>query len=92
MLIMREIALFSGKIYTVGTNFTRPSVVTVATNLNSGQLWLDFGKLHNKGNFLRYFLTILLEPKTILHLVANSTSALMWYKDHQRILNLLVEF
>ena len=32
---MREIALFSGKIYTPGTNFTRPPVVTVATNLNS---------------------------------------------------------
>ena len=32
---MREIALFSGKIYTAGTNFTRPLVVTVATNLNS---------------------------------------------------------
>ena len=28
-------ALFSGKIYTVGKNFTRPQVVTVATNLNS---------------------------------------------------------
>ena len=33
--IIREIALFSGKIYTVGKNFTRPPVVTVATNLNS---------------------------------------------------------
>ena len=32
---MREIALFSGKIYTASTNFTRPPVVTVATNLNS---------------------------------------------------------
>ena len=32
---MREIALFSGKIYTAGTNFTRLPVVTVATNLNS---------------------------------------------------------
>ena len=32
---MREIALFSGKIYTAGTNFTRPPAVTVATNLNS---------------------------------------------------------
>ena len=28
---MRKIALFSGKIYTAGTNFTRPPVVTVAT-------------------------------------------------------------
>ena len=35
MQIMREIALFSGKIYTPQTNFTRPPVVTVATNLNS---------------------------------------------------------
>ena len=33
--IIQEIALFSGKIYTAGTNFTRPPVVTVATNLNS---------------------------------------------------------
>ena len=32
---MREIALFSVKIYTACTNFTRPLVVTVATNLNS---------------------------------------------------------
>ena len=30
-----EIALFSGKIYTAGTNFTRPLVAAVATNLNS---------------------------------------------------------
>ena len=28
--------MFSGEIYTAGTNFTRPPVVTVATNLNSG--------------------------------------------------------
>ena len=33
--IIGEIALFSGKIYTTGTNFTRPLVATVATNLNS---------------------------------------------------------
>ena len=32
---MRDIALISRKIYTAGTNFTRPPVVTVATNLNS---------------------------------------------------------
>ena len=42
MRIMREIALFSGKIYTAGTNFTRPPVVTVATNLNSG--WRVFDR------------------------------------------------
>ena len=35
MQTMREIALFSGKIYTAGTNFTRPPVMTVATNLDS---------------------------------------------------------
>ena len=35
MQIMREIAMFFGKIYTAGTNFTRLLVVTVATNLNS---------------------------------------------------------
>ena len=34
--ILQEIALFSGKIYTAGTNFTRPSVAMVVTNLNSG--------------------------------------------------------
>ena len=33
---MQEIALFSGKIYTAGTNFTQLLVMTVATNLNSG--------------------------------------------------------
>ena len=33
--IMLEIALFSEKIYTAGTNLTRPPVVKVATNLNS---------------------------------------------------------
>ena len=32
---MREIALFSWKLYTAGTNFTQPPVVTIATNLNS---------------------------------------------------------
>ena len=36
--IMQEFVLFSGKNYTVGTHFTRPSVVMVATNLNSGPL------------------------------------------------------
>ena len=35
MQIMRKFALFFGKIYTAGTNFTRLPVVTVATNLNS---------------------------------------------------------
>ena len=35
MQIMREIASFSGRVYTPGTNFTRPPVVTIATNLNS---------------------------------------------------------
>ena len=34
---MREIALFSWKIHTAGTNFTRPPVVMIATNLNSGE-------------------------------------------------------
>ena len=33
---MREIALFFGKIYTAGTNFTQPPVMTAVTNLNSG--------------------------------------------------------
>ena len=33
---MQEIALFSGKIYTAGTNFTRLLVMSVATNLISG--------------------------------------------------------
>ena len=35
---MQENALFSGKIYTAGTNFTRPLVATVVTNLNSDAL------------------------------------------------------
>ena len=34
--IMREIVLYSAKIYTAGTNFTRPPVMTTATNLNCG--------------------------------------------------------
>ena len=38
---MREIALFSRKIYTAGTNFTQPLVVTVATNLNSVGLGVE---------------------------------------------------
>ena len=40
---MREIELFSGKIYTAGTNFTRPPFVTVATNLNSVAMILTSG-------------------------------------------------
>ena len=32
---MQDIAVISRKIYTAGKNFTRPPVVTVATNLNS---------------------------------------------------------
>ena len=32
---MQEITLFLGKIYTAGKSFTRPPVLTVATNLNS---------------------------------------------------------
>ena len=31
-------ALFSGKLYTAGQNFTRPPVVTVVTNINSGSI------------------------------------------------------
>ena len=30
--------LFSGKLYTAGQNFTRPPVVTVVTNINSGSI------------------------------------------------------
>ena len=47
MQIMREIALFSGKIYTAGTNFTRLPVVTVATNLNSGWDQNQIGQTRN---------------------------------------------
>ena len=36
---MQEKMLFSWTIYTAGTNFTRPPVVTVATNLNSDFTW-----------------------------------------------------
>ena len=38
--IMQEIALFSGQIYTAGTNFTRPLVAMVVTNLNSDPKFL----------------------------------------------------
>ena len=44
--IMPEIALFSGKIYTAGTNFTRPPVVTVATNLNSLSVFLKLYRFY----------------------------------------------
>ena len=37
MQILQGNALFSGKIYTVGNIFTRPPVVTVATNFKSGE-------------------------------------------------------
>ena len=53
---MQEIALFSGKIYTAGTNFTRPPVVTVATNLNS-----DFPFPEN------HIFCLKVIPKTLLH-------------------------
>ena len=33
---MQEYRLFSGQIYTADTNFTRPLVATVVTNLKSG--------------------------------------------------------
>ena len=42
---MREFTLFSEKIYTAGTNLTRPPVVTVATNINSGPLQPFFSYL-----------------------------------------------
>ena len=52
--------------------------------------------LHEPKTILHEPKTILPEPKTILHehcsLVAKSTSTLMWYDDHQRILKLLVGF
>ena len=38
--ILQEIGLFSKKFYTAGTNFTRPPVATVATNLKSGPIIL----------------------------------------------------
>ena len=48
--ILQENALFSGKIYTVGNIFTRPLVMTVATNFKSAytQTYFDviFFKLY----------------------------------------------
>ena len=41
--IMQESALFSGKIYTAGTNFTRPPVATVVTNLNLARQFCSEG-------------------------------------------------
>ena len=52
---MQEIALFSGKIYTVGKIFTRPPVVTVTTNLNSQMSDLSFLSVL----FVRVFLVFL---------------------------------
>ena len=46
---MRKFALFFGNIYTAGTNFTRPPVLTVATNFNSGSVKTNtkhFGLFH----------------------------------------------
>ena len=37
-ILCKKSRCFQGKIYTVGKNFTRPPVVTVATNLNSDVL------------------------------------------------------
>ena len=44
---MQEMALFSGKSYIAGTNFTQPPVATFVTNLNSakkngigGSVWI----------------------------------------------------
>ena len=45
---MREIVLFSGKIYTAGTNFTQPLVMTVATNLNSVPSLHNWGRPNKK--------------------------------------------
>ena len=63
---MREIALFSGKIYTTGTNFARPPVVTVATNLNSGDLlrsvpYISRGDYMKLGSFHAEVIAILPE-------------------------------
>ena len=57
---MREIALVSGEFYTAGTNFTRPPVVTVATNFKSV---LDFGEANVYQKDLDCFLAIAEEIK-----------------------------
>ena len=54
--IMQEITLFFGKIYTAGTNITRPPVVTVATNLNSAKDGMNCGA---------YFPRFCSEPKIL---------------------------
>ena len=59
---MREIALFSKKIYTLRANFTRPPFVTVATNLNSVVILGDFiqrwvRNLLGPGNFEKQWFT-----------------------------------
>ena len=62
--IMREITLFSRKVYTAGTNFTRPPVVTVATNLNSDhegrqQEWRAMSVLKNLNKTYNLFISVM---------------------------------
>ena len=61
---MREIALFSGKIYTAGTNFTRLPLVTVATNLNSDTeyVYLEFSPSCSNFNWSLHLPWLLLAP------------------------------
>ena len=47
MKIMREDELFPGKIYTPGTNFARPLVLTVATSLKSGKGMINYYYEHS---------------------------------------------
>ena len=63
---MQEIALFSRKIYTAGTNFTRPLVVRVATIINSG-MELVLPKKYTKSCMLKQMLARDLDA----HKVAN---------------------
>ena len=62
MQIMQEIALFSGKIYTAGTNFTRPPVVTVATNLNSASQVFLLARKIAKNTSTMQWLEIIIGP------------------------------
>ena len=65
---MHEIALFSGNIYTAGTNFTRPPVVTVATNLNSelGMMMMTIGRcMVTRMKMVIYIMMIMMMKMTI---------------------------
>ena len=54
--------IVSGKIYTAGTNYTRPPVVTVATNLNSASRMILLTRKIAKNTSTMQWLEIIIGP------------------------------